>query len=287
MSGVEDQGIKPGASRSQIAGVTATGRSHPMKIHLAANGPALALALAGGTALAQDVTSTLPDAVGRVAPALEAYSEEALFGSVWQRSDLSQRDRALVTVAALVTRHETGSLGEHVALALDTGVTPAEISETITHLAFYTGWGNATAAAEAVAPVFEARGIERDTLPPADPAEPLPLDEEAEARRQEYVSSTYGDVSQGVVDNTEQLLFLDLWLRPDLAPRDRSLVTVAALIAAGQPEQMTFHLNRAMDNGLSQAEAGAMLSHLAFYAGWPRVFSALPVAKDVFESRAE
>lgn len=92
-------------------------------------------------------------------------------------------------------------------------------------------------------------------------------------------------MSQGVVDNTEQLLFLDLWLRPALEPRDRSLVTVAALIAAGQPEQMTFHLNRAMDNGLTREEAGAMLSHLAFYAGWPRVFSAMPVAKQVFESR--
>ena len=68
--------------------------------------------------------------------------------------------------------------------------------------------------------------------------------------------------------------------------RRRGFLAGAALIAAGQPEQMTFHLNRAMDNGLTQEEAGAMLSHLAFYAGWPRVFSALPVAKAVFESRA-
>lgn len=72
---------------------------------------------------------------------------------------------------------------------------------------------------------------------------------------------------------------------PGAESRDRSLVTVAALIAAGQPEQMTFHLNRAMENGLTQEEAGAMLSHLAFYAGWPRVFSAMPVAKQVFDSR--
>ncbi|MEI4488888.1 carboxymuconolactone decarboxylase family protein [Frigidibacter sp. MR17.14] len=83
------------------------------------------------------------------------------------------------------------------------------------------------------------------------------------------------------------MLFLDLWLRPALAPRDRSLITVAALVAAGQPEQMTFHLNRAMDNGLTQAEAGAMLSQLAFYAGWPKVFSALPVAKEVFAARTQ
>lgn len=114
----------------------------------------------------------------------------------------------------------------------------------------------------------------------------LPLNEEAEAAREETVSGNYGNVSMGVVDTTREILFRDVWLRPDLAPRDRSLVTVAGLIAAGQPEQMTFHLNRAMDNGLTQEEAGAMLSHLAFYADWPRVFSALPVAKEVFESRA-
>lgn len=252
-----------------------------MKTYLTAS----ALALMTTSAAAQDTAATLPDAVGQVAPALEAYSNDGLFGTVWTGEELSMRDRALVTFAALMTRHETGNLGEHVALALDAGVTPAEISETITHLAFYTGWGNATAAAEAAAPVFEERGVTEEDLPAVD-AELLPLDEEAEANRQSFVQNTYGDVSQGVVDNTEQMLFLDLWLRPALEPRDRSLVTVAALIAAGQPEQMTFHLNRAMDNGMTQEEAGAMLSHLAFYAGWPKVFSAMPVAKEVFKERS-
>ena len=74
-------------------------------------------------------------------------------------------------------------------------------------------------------------------------------------------------------------------LRPDLAPRDRSLVTVSALIASGQVAQIPYHLNRAMDNGLTQAQAAEALTHLAFYTGWPNVFSALPVAKDVFEKR--
>jgi len=253
-----------------------------MKMHIAAT----ALSLMTGAAAAQEVSQTLPDAVGQVSPALEAYANEDLFGSVWNGGELSKRDRALVTFATLMTRHETENLGSHIALALEAGVTPAEVSETITHLAFYTGWGNATAAAKAAAPIFKERGITPDALPAVNP-DLLPLNEEAEAAREEFVSSTYGDVSKGVVDTTRELLFLDLWLRPDLAPRDRSLVTVAALIAAGQPEQMTFHLNKAMDNGLSQEEAGAMLSHLAFYAGWPKVFSALPVAKDVFKKRAK
>lgn len=247
---------------------------------------ATAVTLSAASLAAQDLSTTLPDAVGEVAPALKAYSENALFADVWQGEAFSVRDRALVTLASMVTRQETGQMAEHAALALDAGVEPSEISETITHLAFYTGWGNAVAAAEAVAPVFAEHGISAEDLPAIDP-ELLPLNEEAEAARQNMVQNTYGDVSQGVVDNTEQLLFLDLWLRPALEPRDRSLVTVAALIAAGQPEQMTFHLNRAMDNGLTQEEAGAMLSHLAFYTGWPRVFSAMPVAADVFENRSD
>lgn len=253
-----------------------------MKTSIAAS----AFALMTSPAFAQDVKTTLPDAVGQVSPALEAYATDTIFGSEWTNEALSMRDRALLTFAALVTRHETENLGSYVALALDAGVTPAELSETITHLAFYTGFGNATAASEAAAPVFAARGVSIDALPPVSP-DLLPLNEEAEAAREKLVSGLYSDVSIGVVDNTREVLFLDLWLRPDLAPRDRSLVTVAALIAAGQPEQMTFHLNRAMDNGLSQEEAGAMLSHLAFYAGWPKVFSAMPIAKEVFENRGQ
>jgi 4-carboxymuconolactone decarboxylase len=70
-----------------------------------------------------------------------------------------------------------------------------------------------------------------------------------------------------------------------LAPRDRSLVTVSALIAAGQVAQVPFHLNKAMDNGLTRAQASEVLTHLAFYAGWPNVMSAVPIVKGVFEKR--
>ena len=86
---------------------------------------------------------------------------------------------------------------------------------------------------------------------------------------------------------TTDVLFRDLWLRPDLAPRDRSLVTVSALVASGQVAQIPYHLNRAMDNGLTRRRPREALTHLAFYAGWPNVFSALPVAKEVIEKRLE
>ena len=76
-------------------------------------------------------------------------------------------------------------------------------------------------------------------------------------------------------------------ISPGLAPRDRSLVTVSALIASGQVAQIPYHLNRAMDNGLTRAQAAEVITHLAFYAGWPNAFSALPVVKDVVEKRAQ
>lgn len=246
---------------------------------------AIPLILGATTASAQDPRPVDTEALAAVSPALAAYTTGDLFGRVWTDTSLSPRDRSLVTLAALIARSEPQGMGEYIALALDTGVTPAEVSEIITHLAFYAGWQNAMTAVAAAAPVFAARGIGSAELPAVDPAGMLPLDEAREANRQDFVARTYGDVSQGVVDNTETLLFRDLWLRPALAPRDRSLVTVAALIAAGHVEQMTFHLNRAMDNGLSKDEASAMLTHIAFYAGWPNVFSAMPVAKDVFASR--
>jgi len=71
-----------------------------------------------------------------------------------------------------------------------------------------------------------------------------------------------------------------------LTPRDRSLVTISALIASGQVAQITYHLNRAMDNGLTKAQASEVLTQLAFYAGWPNVFSAIPMVKSVFEKRS-
>ncbi len=75
----------------------------------------------------------------------------------------------------------------------------------------------------------------------------------------------------------------ELWKRPELSPRDRSIVTIAALIARNQTIEMPY---RATDNGLTQAQAGEVITHLAFYVGWPNAFSALPVAKEVFEKRA-
>lgn len=215
---------------------------------------------------------------------MDRYATEKLTNGLWKRPGLSPRDRSIVTVAAVITRNQGILLPEQVSLALDHGVKPAELSEIISHLAFYAGWGNAMAATAIIRQVFEARGIGADRLPKAV-VEFLPLDQKAEADRAARVEQGTGPASPGLVRDTTEVLFRDLWLRPDLAPRDRSLVTVSALISAGQVEQIPYHLNRAMDNGLTRAEASEVISHLAYYAGWPNAFSAALVARSVFEKR--
>lgn len=222
--------------------------------------------------------------VREVSPALARYMQMTLQEDVWKRPGLSARDRSVVTVAAVIARNQADAMRGEFSRALDNGVKPSELSEIITHLAFYSGWNNAMSAVAAAHDVYAARGIQASALAPAND-KPLPLNEVAEAQRATMVEGSFGKVSPGVVKYTTETLFLDLWLRPALAPRDRSLVTFSALTAAGQVAQIPYHLGRAMDNGLTQEEAGEALTQLAFYAGWPNVFSALPVVKGVFEAR--
>jgi len=219
-----------------------------------------------------------------VAPALAKHTQDDVLEGLWKRPGLSPRDRSMVTLAVLITRNQTIDMPYYLEFALGNGVKPRELSEMITHLAFYTGWENAMSAVAAAKEVFAQRGIKTDELAAASP-KLLPLDEAAEAQRASRVEQQFGAVTPGVLQYTTDILFRDLWLRPDLAPRDRSLVTVSALVASGQVAQMSYHLNRAMDNGLTQEEASEVFTQLAFYAGWPKVFSALPVAKEVFEKR--
>ena len=88
-----------------------------------------------------------------------------------------------------------------------------------------------------------------------------------------------------LVDYTDGVLYSDLWERPGLSKRDRSLVTVAALVASYRPEQLKTHVKRALANGVTQREIGELVTHLAFYAGWPAAMSAAQIAVDVYEGK--
>ena len=92
-------------------------------------------------------------------------------------------------------------------------------------------------------------------------------------------------VAPKLIDLTEKVLFGDVWERPGLSKRDRSLITCAALVAMNRTEQLKGHLERALNNGVTPEEIGELVTHLAFYGGWPVAMSAALVAKDVLEAQ--
>lgn len=99
--------------------------------------------------------------------------------------------------------------------------------------------------------------------------------ESAKSRTQQLM----GGIAPKLADD---VLYADIWERPELSKRDRSLVTVSALIALNRPDQLRSHLIRARDNGLTEAELLETITHMAFYSGWPSAVSAVAIAKDVF-----
>src|SRR6478672_7375434 len=93
-----------------------------------------------------------------------------------------------------------------------------------------------------------------------------------------------GDVAPKLAELTDDVLFGDIWERPGLSKRDRSLITVAALVALYRTNELPGHLRRALDNGVSKDELVELITHLAFYSGWPTAMSAMRAAKEVFAS---
>jgi 4-carboxymuconolactone decarboxylase len=93
----------------------------------------------------------------------------------------------------------------------------------------------------------------------------------------------FGDIAPALATYTDEVLFGNVWKRPGLSPRDRSLITVAALVAGYRINELPFHLKRALDNGVSKDELIELITHLAFYSGWPTANSALPIARRVFQ----
>ena len=88
-----------------------------------------------------------------------------------------------------------------------------------------------------------------------------------------------------LIDLTEKVVFGDVWERPELSKRDRSLITVAALTALYRPEQLRGHIGRALTNGVTKDEISEIITHLAFYSGWPSAISAADIAREVFEEQ--
>ncbi len=97
------------------------------------------------------------------------------------------------------------------------------------------------------------------------------------------IQKIVGPFSPKLAEVTDDVLFGDIWERPELSPRDRSLATIAALVMGGNTEQLVGHLRRGKTNGLTDVEISELITHLAFYAGWPKALSAVAVARKVLD----
>ena len=99
---------------------------------------------------------------------------------------------------------------------------------------------------------------------------------------QSPMRAPWGDIAPRLTEITDSVLFDDVWQRPGLSPRDRSLVTVAALVALYRTNELPFHLGKALENGVTRDEIVEAITHLAFYSGWPTAATALGIARQVF-----
>jgi len=105
-------------------------------------------------------------------------------------------------------------------------------------------------------------------------------------KKRTTVHERIGDIAPKLADLTEDVLFGDIWERPALSKRDRSLATVSALVAMNRTEQLPYHLQRAIENGVTKEELVELITHLAFYSGWPTAMSAMMIAKQVLNPPA-
>jgi len=209
-------------------------------------------------------------------PYLGELRNSLVYGEIWERPQLSKRDRSLITIAVLqaLTREE---LAIHIPRGLDNGLTPEEISEIILHVTFYAGWPTGVQASLAAAATFEERGLSLGELPRAPPV--------TEVSPSSSGSSAYGAVPRlGELRNS--LLYGDIWERPLLSKRDRSLITVAVNQALYATNELRNHINRALDeNGVTPQEISEVILHVNFYAGWPAAVNAGRLATAAFETR--
>ncbi|RZI98986.1 MAG: carboxymuconolactone decarboxylase family protein [Rubrivivax sp.] len=135
------------------------------------------------------------------------------------------------------------------------------------------------AASGVLAASFGASSVHAQAAPAAAPSTQAAPGAQTAAQR------LMGDVNPKLAELTDNVLFGDVWARPGLSQRDRSLITVSALIAMNRPDQLRSHMARARDNGVTEQELVEVITHLAFYAGWPSGVTATGVAREVFQQK--
>jgi 4-carboxymuconolactone decarboxylase len=216
-------------------------------------------------------------------------------GEMWARPELSRRDRSLIVVSTLAAQARDEELELHTQIAVRNGLTRIEIEELVVTVAAYAGFPAAMAASRRVdAGLRAAEGVEQLSDRTAPPSK-------SDAERARDGADVFKTVSggRGGVDADADLANLDealggvgilayqwafgeVWARPELSPRDRSLAVIAILTALGTVDELAVHVPTGLRHGLSRIEIEAAITHLALYAGFPRAVEAMRAARTAF-----
>ena len=226
--------------------------------------------------------------------ALGTYAFTAV-GEMWNRPQLSRRDRSLMIISVLAAQSRDEELELHTGIGLQHGLTRTEIEELNLHIAAYAGFPAAMAASRRMDAAFRnAEGVER--IEDREPAEHLG-DEERLARAADVRATLTGgnaaadpeadmavlrDYLGDLGDWAMKWAFGEIWSRPQLSRRDRSLVVIAILTALGQEAELAFHVPAGLNHGLTREEIEEIMTHLCLYAGFPRAVDGMRAAREAF-----
>ena len=241
----------------------------------------------GGTLTAGSTPLAWP-----MAPDLERIAGEFLFGSVWHRPALKDKQREMITLTCLTVLKRDNQTRRHLSNALNLGLTPIEIVEVLMHSMFYSGVPATLDALAIAKDVFEQRGIAYTPQQVFDSTEtPDELYNRGVARRIEYMgppaSGGLGPVTQAEREFgrlTTEYYWGSIWTRPGLTLPERSICTMAALTALGRESQLASHIRGGLNVGLTQEEIVEVFIHATFYCGLPFVRSAIDLANERFRS---
>ena len=219
-------------------------------------------------------------------------------GDMWNRPQLVRRDRSLLVISALAAQARDEELVAHTKIGLRHGLTPTEVEEILPHIAAYAGFPAAMAASRHIdRGLREAEGVER--LSDRQPATPK-SDAERDRDASDVFSTITGGRSAGnpaddLASLQERLgdvgtvafrwAFGEIWSRPELSRRDRSIVVISILTNLGAERELAVHVGAGLNHGLSRVEIEEVITHLSLYAGIPRAVEAMRVAREVFQRR--
>jgi 4-carboxymuconolactone decarboxylase len=234
-------------------------------------------------------------AMQRSLGALGSFAVDYVMGDLWSRPQLAPRDRSLIVIAVLASMASVDELSAHVRIGLNHGLTREEVDEIVLQVAAYAGYPPAMAASRVVERTFCAiDGVERQ---PPRPAAAAKSDEQRRSDATDVLRTlTAGRAASGAAEALAGIVaqlgdvgqlafdwaFGEVWARPQLARRDRSLVVVAILTWLGNDRELAFHIPAALNHGVSRDEVREVMVQMCVYAGFPRAVEGMRAADRAF-----